>query len=738
MEENITKKEVYEILKKAKKPLLAEDILNKLNKSLKLKDALEKLLEEMELEGLAVRLKRGKYSIPEKVNMFIGYLRTTKQGYGFVTPLGEFTKEDIYIAAPDIKNAIDGDLVLIKFKGKTHKGLEGEIKKVIKRGRNKIVCQFIESNKIYFAVPINKKILVNIIIPPDEVNGAKDGDSVVVEITDWNLSRNGMIKGKVVERLGPLSDPKYNLTMILREFDFPDEFPESVLEEARKIPQEIDIENLEADRENLLDLECFTIDGIDAKDFDDAVSLSIEDGLYKLGVHIADVSYYVKEGSELDKEAAKRTSSLYFPEGVIPMLPPQLSNGICSLNPDTPRRAISVFMWFTKKGKLKKYYITRSIIKSKARLNYDQVQEYFDGKTAEEVEIPVSIGKTLDLMKELAHKLRRKRIQRGCIEINVPEIEVEINDDGEPIDIYIAQRHWSHKLIEEFMIAANETIATFMEKNKYPTLYRVHASPSYEKLDFFAKFVSALGIRVKTEELQNPKVIQRILFEVEGEPVEYVVHNILLRSMMKAQYSPENIGHYGLASKKYLHFTSPIRRYPDLIVHRILSKILYDKKLSEEYKLKLAEELPIIAEHCNHVELKIDSAERDYVALKSAQFMKKYIGQIFEGTISGVHSFGIFIELDEFPVEGRVHVSNLGNDYFIYDEESLSLIGKHTRKIFTIGQKVKVKVIDARPLDREIDFELVRKKGKRKTIEKKKKKKYKKKKKAKSRKRKKK
>ncbi len=706
MKSKPNKGDILQFLKnKAKSPLFPEEIADQMGLSTSLYQEIKDIMEALNNEGLVVRLKKGRYSIPDKVNMYLGNLRTTKQGYGFITPVSESLQEDIFIPTASMKNAIDGDMVLVKLQNRSHKGLEGEIARVVKRGRNNLVCEFVESRHITFAAPINKRILVNILIPPEYRENARDGDAVVVRITDWNLGRNGMMEGEVIERLGPITDPRYDLAMILREFNIVSEFPEQVLNEARNTRQEVDEQTIEQDRRDLRDLNCFTIDGVDARDFDDAVSLDIEDDLYKLGVHIADVSYYVPEGSDLDKEAEKRTSSLYFAEAVIPMLPVQLSNGICSLNPSATRRTLTVFMWVNKQGEIIKSEAFRSLIISKARLNYDQVQRFLDGSPAEEESIAPEIGQTLSNMLELARNIWDKRFRRGCLELDIPEVEIEVNDQGEPQDIFFRKRNWSHRIIEEFMILANEAVAHFCQQKSLPTLYRVHADPSLEKLEFFAEYLSAFGIKVNASRLSDSHELQKILQKVEGKPWEYAINTLLLRSLMKAQYSPQNIGHFGLGSKGYVHFTSPIRRYPDLIVHRILSYYLAQGSLSAEQKEHFSDQLPLYAQHCNKTEIIINEVERDYNSLKSAQFMTRFIGKKFKGIISGVRPFGLFIELERFPVEGLCKIHSLTNDYYKYDEDRLSLIGTRTKQIFSLGMEIEVIVKNVNVLDREIDLE---------------------------------
>lgn len=706
MTNQISKSDVLSFMKEqAKTPLYPEEISAETGMPPSSYQQIEKLLQELENEGMVVRLKKGRYSIPEKVNMFLGNLRTTKQGYGFISPVSETLQEDIFIPTASMKNAIDGDLVLVKLTNRTHKGLEGEIARIVKRGRNNLVCEFVESHKITFAAPINKRILVNILIPPDERSKAQDGDAVVVQITNWDLGRNGMMEGKVIERLGPITDPRYDLAMILREFNILSEFPEEVLQEARQTVQEVDEASLEQDRRDLRSLTCVTIDGVDARDFDDAVSLEFEDGLYKLGVHIADVSYYVPEESAMDREAEKRTSSLYFAEAVIPMLPVQLSNGICSLNPMTPRRTLTVFIWINEQGEILKFDVTRSLIISKARLNYDQVQRFLDGASDKEENLKPEIAKMLRNMLSLAEILWDKRFQRGCLELDIPEIEIEVNDQGEPQDIYLRKRNWSHRIIEEFMILANETIAHFCLKKAVPTLFRVHATPNQEKLDFFARYLSAFGIKTKASRLSKSYELQRILQMVDGKPWEYAINVLLLRSMMKAQYSPQNIGHFGLGSNEYVHFTSPIRRYPDLIVHRILSHYLEQNALSSVQKKHFSDKLPHYAQHCNKTEIIINEVERDYNSLKSAQFMTQFIGKKFRGVISGVRPFGLFVELERFPVEGLLKIHSLSNDYYRYDEDKLALIGNRSKQIYSLGMEIEVIIKEVNVLDREINLE---------------------------------
>ncbi|MBS4537762.1 ribonuclease R [Clostridium sp. D2Q-11] len=702
-----TKEKLVEFMKeKAYKPMNKKELADIFDvEKGQLKDFFE-LLEEMEKEGYIVQTREENYGVPEKMNLVFGRLQGNAKGFGFLIPDNQEIK-DVFISPNDMNGALHNDKVLVRLnrKGAENKKPEGEVIRVIERGNTKVVGTFEKSRNFGFVVPDDEKISMDIFIPKSQVNGAKHDDKVVVEITKWPEKRRSP-EGFVVEVLGSVHDVGTDILSIVRKHNLSETFPEEVMEEAEAIPEEIPENEIER-RLDLRDKTIFTIDGADAKDLDDGVSVEkLENGDYKLGVHIADVTHYVKQNSELDKEALRRGTSVYLVDRVIPMLPKKLSNGMCSLNPHVPRLTLSVFMTIDKNGEVKENKIYETVIESKARMTYKDVSDILENEDKELMEEYSHLMDDFRIMAELSKVLRQRREKRGSIDFDFDEAKIILDEDGKPIDIKKYDRRTSNRLIEEFMLVCNETVAEYMHSTETPFLYRIHEDPDEERMGEFKKFIYNFGYSLKGDEEVHPKELQKLLEKIKGTKEETVINTIMLRSLKKAEYSPNRKGHFGLAAKYYTHFTSPIRRYPDLMIHRII-KWFINNEIDNKKKSKLEKRLPKIAEQTSATERIADQAERETNELKMVEYMSERLGEVYEGVISGVTSFGIFVELDN-TIEGLVHVSSLTDGYYIYDELNYSLVEERTKKTYRIGDSVKIKVANTNIAKKEIDFLLVK------------------------------
>ncbi|SNR72837.1 ribonuclease R [Desulfurobacterium atlanticum] len=696
---------IFEALHKLNKPLKAREIAKFLGIPPESRELLREKLKEMAKEGKVVKLKGAKYALPEKLNLMVGKLCVYRNGFGFVDPLNG--GKGIFVPGRNMAGAMNGDIVAVQIVKETKDGKkEGKIVSVVERAVRKVVGRVEKFKKHAFVVPEDKRVRYDVVLTSEDFDKVEDGDYVVAEIVSYPSETRSPV-GKVVENLGK-EGPKLDIELIIRKYDLPVEFPPEVLEEADRIPIEVKEEDLKG-RVDLREQLTFTIDGETARDFDDAVAIEkLPDGNYKLFVHIADVTHYVKPGSALDREAYSRGTSVYFPDRCIPMLPERLSNGICSLNPAVDRLTFTCEMIINKHGNVVDYKIYESVIHSKARLTYIIAQRIIDGDEEARKKFP-HVVESLSSMYELAQILYKKRHKRGSIDFDLPEPVVVLNMEGEPVDIYKADRLWSHRLIEEFMIVANETVAEFMFWADYPSVYRVHESPDREKLSEFLNFVRSLGVR--TPNIKNdiqPKILQKILEQVEGKPEEKLVNYLMLRTMARAKYSPDNIGHFGLASTCYTHFTSPIRRYADLQLHRLLKMALKGEFNADNIPL-WEEKLEKVCKHITERSINADEAERDVVQLKQLQYAAKHIGEVFEGIITGVNEQGLFVETVESLIPGFVHVSALKNDYYLCIPKQYCLIGERTRTIFRIGDRVLVKLVAVDIEGRKAEFEIVKK-----------------------------
>lgn len=714
------------MLEKAYKPLELEELITELNIGDDEREQFVQLLHYMENNGKIVLTRTRRYGVPERFNLVRGTLQGTSKGFGFVIP-DTAGQADIYIHLNDMNGAMDGDLVLARIhKRKTdNRRPEGEIVRILKRGRDRIVGTFTRLSSYFgFVIPDDKRIPADIFIAPELQMNARDGQKVVVKL--HQIAGRHSAEGEIIEILGHKDDPGVDILSIIHKHGLPEKFPEEVLNEAERIPDTISEEDL-AGRRDLRQRTMVTIDGEDAKDLDDAVSVErLDNGNVRLGVHIADVSYYVKEGSPLDREAYERGCSVYLVDRVIPMLPKRLSNGICSLNPRVDRLAMSCDMEIDAEGNVVAYDIFPSVIRTNERMTYTDVKKIVVDEDPELIKKYEPLVDDFRLMAELAKTLRQKRLRRGAIDFNFAEAKVIVDENGDPVDIVKRPRTIAEQLIEEFMLKANETVAEHFFLLEVPFVYRIHESPDAEKLKAFFEFVTSFGYSVKGKPDQvKPHALQTLLEKVSGTPEENVISTVMLRSMKQAKYAAECIGHFGLAAPYYCHFTSPIRRYPDLVIHRIIREVLTKGSLTVERIDELNEILPDAAQQSSIRERIAVDAERESQDLKIAEYMMDKIGNEYDGIISSVTSFGIFAELPN-TVEGLIHVSFLTDDYYHYDESSYSLIGERTGRIMRIGDKVRVKVSGVNIDERKIDFELlehfpnedlvVRRKGKGKKI----------------------
>jgi ribonuclease R len=676
-----------------------------------------KALVIMEEKGLIIRARNDRYGLPEQMNFVKGKVSGHAKGFAFVVP-EEKDAGDVFIPPTETNNAMHGDIVLARVSSESSGARrEGTIVKILERGTQQIVGTYTQSKNFGFVIADDKKIAGDIFIPKAARNGAVEGHKVVVELTTYPEGRMNA-EGKVVQILGHKNDPGIDIISVIHKHGLPQEFPADALTQAIDTPETIDEKDI-GNRRDLRDQVIVTIDGADAKDLDDAVTVTeLENGNYKLGVHIADVSHYVKEGSPIDVEAAERGTSVYLVDRVIPMIPHRLSNGICSLNPKVNRFTLSCEMEIDPQGEVVKHEIFESVIKTTERMTYSDVNKILVDKDEEVLERYEPIVPMFERMEKLAAILRKKRMDRGAIDFDFKEAKVLVDDDGHPHDVILRERSVAEKLIEEFMLAANETVAEHFHWMNVPFIYRIHVDPDAEKLTRFLEFITNFGYTVKgTGNDIHPRALQDILEEVKGTPEEMVISTVMLRSMKQAKYEAESLGHFGLSAEFYTHFTSPIRRYPDLIVHRLIRTYLIEGKTDQQTQEKWRELLPDVAEHSSNMERRSVDAERETDDMKKAEFMADKVGEVFNGIISSVTNFGMFVELEN-TIEGLVHVSDLTDDYYRYDERHYAMIGEKTGNVFRIGDEIEVKVADVNKDERSVDFIIVGMKESRKRLSK--------------------
>lgn len=670
------------------------------------RDLLETILSDLVKKGKLLKTKKEKYMLPEKLNMSVGIFKSNQKGFGFVI-LDEPGKDDIFISNEKLNGAMHKDRVICQITrvaDKNHRA-EGEIVQVLERGMTDIVGTYEESKGFGFVVADDKKIAQDIFIPKGKSKGAVTGHKVVVEIKNWPTEKRNP-EGVITEILGHINDPGVDILSIIRQFELPTEFPENVYKEIENVSQEVETKDLEG-RLDLRTLQMVTIDGEDAKDLDDAISLEkLQNGNYSLGVHIADVTHYVKEKSALDKEAYKRGTSVYLVDRVIPMLPHKLSNGICSLNAGVDRLALSCIMEINNKGIVLSHKIAETVINVDKRMSYTIVKKILVDNDEDLIEDNKDFLVFFKLTEELCIILRKKRMKRGAIDFDFPESKIILDENGKPIAIEPRERNVATKIIEEFMLVCNETIAEDYFWQAKPFVYRTHDIPDEAKIQKLSDFIANFGYYIKGSSSEvHPKAIQKVLNDVEDTPEEHLISKIILRSMKQARYSAQNDGHFGLAAKYYCHFTSPIRRYPDLQIHRIIKENL-GGGLSEKREATLKKKMPEVAKQCSITERLAEEAERETDQLKKVEFMLDKVGQTFDAIISGVTSWGVYVELEN-TVEGLVHVTAMDDDYYIYDEQHLLFRGERKKKEYKLGQHIQVQLTRVDIVERTIDFSFV-------------------------------
>ena len=662
-----------------------------------------KLMVSLEDEGIVVRSKNDRYDLARDLGYYKGIISIHPKGFGFVE-IDDM--DDVYVRSEDLNGALHKDTVLVKILP-TSKGdsLEGEIAQVLERGMTEFIGTYYEIKQVGYVKPDNSRYHAVVAIPKNKSKGAVKDHKVRVRIVDY--LENNVVKAEVTEILGHKNDPGIDILSVVYKYDIVPEFSKEALQQAAEIPNEPDPESYKG-RRDLRGETIVTIDGDDAKDLDDAVHVRmLDNGNYLLGVSIADVSYYVTEGSPLDREAFFRGTSVYLVDRVIPMIPHRLSNGICSLNPQVDRLTITCEMEISPEGDVVSHEIFPSIIKTTERMTYNHVNRILIDENPELCERYEALVPTFKLMYDLSKILREKRHDRGSIDFDLEESKIVVDEYGFPIDVVLREREIAERIIEDFMLAANETVAEHFHWMDVPFIYRVHEHPKPEKLERFYKLARALGYEIKgTKDHVHPKALQMITEAVHGKPEHAAISTMMLRSLQKARYSEESLGHFGLAAEFYTHFTSPIRRYPDLIVHRLIRRYLFDQDLSKETLDYYAATMPEIGEQTSKRERDAIDAEREVEDMKKAEYMTQFIDEEFEGVISSVTKWGMYVELPN-TVEGLVHVNDLTDDYYEFDEDNLALIGRRTKTIYKIGDIVKVVVVAASKEERTIDFQLV-------------------------------
>ncbi|ASN04776.1 ribonuclease R [Virgibacillus necropolis] len=666
-----------------------------------------KSLNELEDSGELVRTRKNRFGLPEKMNLIKGRIQMHAKGFAFLIPENE-EQTDVYIHHSDLASAMNNDIVLVRPEKKDDAGNrpEGTVIRILERAVHQVIGTFEDNRSFGFVIADDKRIPNDIFVPKSMTKGAVSGHKVIATITKYPEGRKSA-EGEIVQILGHKSDPGIDIISIIYKHGITIEFPDEVLDQAKNTPETINEDEIK-NRKDIRDEVTVTIDGADAKDLDDAVSVKkLDNGNYKLGVYIADVSYYMGEDTPMDKEAFERGTSVYLVDRVIPMIPHRLSNGICSLNPQVDRLTLGCEMEINEFGEVVNHSIFQSVIQTNERMTYSDVNKILVDKDEQVRTRYDSLVPMFESMEKLASILRHKRAKRGAIDFDFKEAKVLVDDAGKAVDVVIRERGVAERLIEEFMLAANETVAEHFHWMDVPFIHRIHEDPKESKLQQFFEFIGGLGYKVKgTANEIHPQALQKIIEEVKDKPEELIISKLMLRSMQQAKYDPNSIGHFGLATEFYTHFTSPIRRYPDLIVHRLIRTYLIDKKMDNKTIEKWKEKMPEIARHTSGKERTAVDAERETDDLKKAEFMEDKIGEVFTGVISSVTNFGLFVELEN-TVEGLVHVSQLTDDYYHYDQRNYAMIGERTGNIYRIGDTVEVRVIAVNIDERVVDFEMV-------------------------------
>lgn len=682
-------------------PMKIKELAIVLNVPKEDREDLEEVLKELLAEGRISVSKKGKYGKPSG-NILVGTYEGNAKGFGFVTVEGE--TEDIFIPESASNGALNEDLVQVVLRsGKGGKRREGEIIKILEHGVTELVGTYQKNQNFGFVVPDNNKISRDIFIPMEKSKGAVTGHKVVVKISGYG-DKNKKPEGVVKEIIGHINDPGTDILSVVKSLNIPMEFPDEVMKQAEQIPTEVDPKDI-AGRMDIRDWQTVTIDGEDAKDLDDAITVQKKENKYILGVHIADVANYVQEHTPLDKEALKRGTSVYLVDRVIPMLPHKLSNGICSLNAGADRLALSCIMEIDEKGNVTGHKIAETVLRVDRRMDYTTVKKILEDNDEEAIQEYKELVPMFRQMEELAGILREKRHKRGSIDFDFPESKILLDKKGHPVEIKPYERNTATKIIEDFMLIANETIAEDYFWQELPFVFRTHDNPDSEKMLKLGLFINNFGYAIKTtQEEIHPKELQKLLERIDGTDEETLISRLTLRSMKQAKYTTNCSGHFGLATKYYCHFTSPIRRYPDLQIHRIIKENLRSG-LNEKRVRHYESILPGVAEQSSITERRADEAERDTDKLKKVEYMERHIGEEFTGVISGITNWGMYVELPN-TIEGMIRITEIRDDYYYYDEEKYELVGETTKRRFKLGQEVKIQVAATDKMLRQIDFSL--------------------------------
>jgi ribonuclease R len=689
-------------------PATARELAQTLRIPREERTAFKRQLKALVTAGELLQIRGNRFGLPEKMDLVVGRLTTNPGGFGFVVPehADRGDRKDIYIAAPNLTEAMHGDRVIARAERETPKGLEGRIVRILERSQESLVGRFeVDGNGLGYVVPFDRRVLTDVHVPTGQSSSAEPGDMVLVEITRWPTATRGPI-GRVSEVLGRIEEGGVDTRIIIRKFNIPDAHSDESVEEARRIGTAVKERDIRG-RTDFRSTQTVTIDGEHARDFDDAITIErLKNGHVWLGVHIADVSHYVKEGIALDEEAYERGTSVYFTERAVHMFPAELATGLCSLNPHVDRLVQSCMMEVDRRGNVVRYEIHDGVINSDARMTYTAVNAILSDRDPEAMKEYRDFVPMFERMAELFEILHQRRRRRGSIDFDLPEAEVILSEYGEIEAIIPSERNVAHRLIEEFMLLANETVAAHLVERDVPALHRVHEPPDVKKVADFEAFLTTLGYGLGGGPAPKPKHFQKLIDRIRGTPEERPIAALMLRTMQKAKYDAASLGHFGLAAEHYTHFTSPIRRYPDLVVHRMLRESRQGQ-ISASRREDLEEELPETARHTSEMERRADEAERELLQWKKVRFMADKVGDEYEGYITGVAPYGLFVGLTEHYVEGMVHVSSMADDYYRFVEQQHVLRGENTKKVYRLGDKVMVQVVRVDMERRQVDFGLV-------------------------------
>lgn len=683
-------------------PLKPKDLQRQLGIGGEDYEGFKQTLAGMEKAGKIYQVKGGRYGVPEEMGLVVGTVSLTRGGDGFIRPESKERDADIFVPGVNLQSAMDGDRVTVRIESRPrNRSPVGRIIKILERSHPTVVGTFHEAKRYGYVVALDRRVHQNIMVPHGDEMDAEDGDVVVVRYVTYGDGKLSPV-GEVENVLGKLDDPGVDILAVAHSYGLALEFPPEVMKAAEQAASE-GMKDPGTHRVDRTDLVVFTIDPADAKDHDDALSIRpLDSGGWEVGVHIADVAHFVPEGGVVDQEAFARGNSVYLVDRVIPMLPEQLSGDVCSLRAGVDRFALSVFVEMDREAEIHGHRFELTVINCNHGLSYDQAQQVLDG----EASVDPEVDDALWLLDDLAREIRKKRMARGALDLDLPEARVILDAEGDPLDIQRQERLEAHRLVEDYMIMANELVARTCQSRKLPVLYRIHEPPERERTQELGDFIQSLGHRLPTGKKLQPKDVQALLNAVKGRPDEHLVSNVVLRSLKRAQYDPDNLGHFGLASQAYLHYTSPIRRYPDLVVHREVIRTLVE---GNPPRKRDHEELQGVADQASMRERAANEAERDSVALKKVEFMERHLGEEFEGRIAGVQAFGFFVTLDDFFVDGLVHVNSLDDDYYRLREDSYALVGDRGGRKFQLGERVRVRVTRVDKEARNVDFLLVEK-----------------------------